>query len=239
MADKLDCEILGTAGSQYALVELDPRETVIADAGAMLYISEGVSFEAKMGDGRTQSAMDSLLSAAKRAVSGESIFLTHFTNTGTGKQHVALAAPNPGEIIAIDLSQYGNTLLCQKESFLAAAHGTTMDIAFTKRFGAGLFGGEGFILTKLDGDGLAIIHAGGSLIHRKLNGETLRVDTGCIVAFEPSVNYDIQRTGNLKSMLFSGEGLFLATLSGYGSVWLQTLPMSRLVDQIASAMPSD
>ena len=238
MADRIDCTIHGLGSTQYALVELDPSETVIAEAGAMVYITDGISFEAKMGDGSTKGIMGGLLGAAKRALAGESIFLTHFTNAGHGKQHVAFSPPHPGQIVKVDLARHGNQLLCQRQSFLAAAHGTKLGIEFTRRFGAGLFGGEGFILTRLEGDGLVFIHAGGSLIERQLNGDSLRVDTGCVVAFESSINYDIQATGGLKSMMFSGEGIFLATLSGYGTVWLQTMPFSRLADSIASHIPT-
>lgn len=238
MADVIDCKILGEGGSQYVLVELDAGETVIAEAGAMLYMTQGISFEAKMGDGTTKGVLGSLMGAASRMLAGESMFLTHFTNSGSGKQEVALAAPHPGEIVVLDLSILGQQVICQRQAFLAAAHGTKVSVEFTKRLGAGLFGGEGFILAKLEGDGLAFVHAGGSLIKQELRGESLRIDTGCIVAFESGVNYDIQAVGGLKSMLFGGEGLFVATLSGYGSVWLQTMPFSRLAQQIASYLPS-
>lgn len=238
MADVIDCKILGEGGSQYALVDLDPGETVVAEAGAMLFMTDGISFEAKMGDGTSKGVLGSLMGAASRMLAGESIFLTHFSNSGAGKQHVALAAPHPGEIVVLDLSKHGQQIVCQRHSFLAAAHGTKVSVEFTKRLGAGFFGGEGFILAKLEGDGLAFVHAGGSLIKRELQGETLRIDTGCIVAFESGVQYDIQKAGGMKSMLFGGEGLFVATLSGHGSVWLQTMPFSRLAQQIASYLPS-
>ena len=172
-------------------------------------------------------------------ITGESLFMTHFTHTGMGKSHVAFAAPYPGKIIPIDLSTIpGNDLLCQKNAFLCAAHGTKVTIAFNKKFGAGLFGGEGFILQKLVGDGMAFIHAGGTVVERELNGETLRVDTGCIVAFEPHIEYSIERAGNLKSMFFGGEGLFLATLRGSGRVWLQSLPFTRLAGRILANVGS-
>lgn len=238
MADVIDCKILGDGGSQYALVELDPGETVVAEAGAMLYMTDGISFEAKMGDGTTKGVLGSLMGAASRMLAGESMFLTHFSNSGAGKQQVALAAPHPGEIVILDLSKLGQQVVCQRHSFLAAAHGTKVSVEFTKRLGAGFFGGEGFVLAKLEGDGLAFVHAGGSLIKRQLQGETLRIDTGCIVAFEKGIQYDIQAAGGMKSMLFGGEGLFLATLTGYGSVWLQTMPFSRLAQQVASYLPS-
>lgn len=238
MADAIDCKILGSGGAQYALVELDPGETAITEAGAMVYMTSGITFEAKMGDGSSQGVMGSLLGAAKRALAGESIFLTHFTNSGNGKQHVALAAPHPGEIVAMDLSRLGGQIVCQRNAFLAAASGTKIEVEFTRRLGAGFFGGEGFVLARLEGDGLAFVHAGGSLIKHELHGETLRIDTGCVVAFEKTIDYDIQAAGGMKSMLFGGEGLFLAKLSGAGSVWLQTMPFSRLASSIASQIPS-
>jgi uncharacterized protein (TIGR00266 family) len=177
-----------------------------------------------------------MLSVGKRAITGESLFMTHFTHHGSGKSHVAFAAPYPGKIIPIDMATIpGNDLLCQKDAFLCAALGTKVSIAFTKKFGAGLFGGEGFILQKLVGDGLACIHAGGTVIEKELRGESLRVDTGCLVAFEPHIEYSIERAGNLKSMVFGGEGLFLATLKGHGRVWLQSLPFSRLAGRIVGA----
>lgn len=219
---------------QFVEVELDPSETVIAEAGAMMYMEDGVNFETKMGDGSQpdKGFFGKLGNVAKRAITGESIFMTHFTNTVHGKKHVAFGAPYPGKIIAIDLDEANGELICQKDSFLAAALGTEISIAFNKKIGAGLFGGEGFILQRLRGDGMVFIHAGGTIIEKQLNGEKLMVDTGCIVAFESPINYDIQRAGNLKSMIFGGEGLFLATLQGTGRVWLQSLPFSRLADRI-------
>ncbi|MFK8113514.1 MAG: TIGR00266 family protein [Rubripirellula sp.] len=220
---------------QMVIVELDPNETVIAEAGAMTYMEEGIQFEAKMGDGSEpeQGFMGKIFSAGKRAITGESIFMTHFTHRGAGKSHVAFSAPYPGKIIPIDLATIsGNDLLCQKDAFLCAAHGTKVTIAFNKKFGAGLFGGEGFILQKLVGDGMAFVHAGGTVVERELNNETLRVDTGCIVAFEPHIEYSIEKAGSLKSMVFGGEGLFLATLRGTGRVWLQSLPFSRLANRV-------
>ena len=225
---------------QFVDVELDPQETVIAEAGAMMYMEDGITFETKLGDGSKPDAglLGKLGGAAKRAITGESLFMTHFTNRGQGKKHVAFGAPYPGKIIAIDLDVANGELLCQKDSFLCAALGTEISIAFNKRFGAGLFGGEGFILQRLRGDGNVFIHAGGTIIEKRLSGEKLMVDTGCIVAFETTVNYDIQRAGNLKSMVFGGEGLFLATLQGTGRVWLQSLPFSRLADRILQNAPS-
>jgi len=217
------------------IIELDPGETVIAEAGAMTYMEEGINFTAKMGDGSEpdKGFFGKMLDAGKRAVGGESLFMTHFTHEGHGKSHVAFAAPYPGKIIPIDLATIpGNDLLCQKDAFLCAALGTKVTIAFTKKIGTGLFGGEGFVLQKLIGDGLACIHAGGTVIERQLNNETLRVDTGCLVAFEPHIDYSIERAGNLKSMMLGGEGLFLATLRGTGRVWLQSLPMRRLAQRI-------
>ena len=237
---ELDYEIVGD-DMQMVLVELDPGETVIAEAGAMNYMEDGISFEAKMGDGSTanEGVMGKLLSVGKRALTGESLFMTHFTHQGTGKKQVAFAAPYPGKIIPIHLPEHGGQLICQKDAFLCAAFGTKVSIAFNKRLGAGFFGGEGFILQKLVGDGLAFIHAGGTIIQRELGpGETLKVDTGCLVAFDPGVDYDIQRAGNLKSMFFGGEGLFLATLTGPGTVWIQSLPFSRMADRIIAHAPS-
>ena len=237
---EVDYQIVGD-DLQMVIVELDPQETVIAEAGAMTYMEEGIDFETKMGDGAEpdQGFFGKMMSAGKRMITGESLFMTHFTHRGAGKSHVAFAAPYPGKIIPIDLSTIqGNDLLCQKDAFLCAAHGTKVTIAFNKKFGAGLFGGEGFILQKLVGDGMAFVHAGGTVIERELNGETLRVDTGCIVAFEPHLDYSIERAGNLKSMFFGGEGLFLATLRGTGRVWLQSLPFTRLAGRILANVGS-
>ena len=224
---------------QVVAVELDPQETVIAEAGSMNWMDQGIAFEAKMGDGSQpdKGIFGKLLDAGKRALTGESIFLTHFTNTGQGKKEVSFAAPYPGSIIPVDLSQM-NSILCQKDAFLCAALGTEVSIAFNKRLGAGFFGGEGFILQKLRGDGLAFLHAGGTVIEKELNNETLLIDTGCIVAFDESLDYSIERAGSLKSMFFGGEGLFLATLRGTGKVYLQSLPFSRLADRIIQHAPS-
>ncbi len=236
---EVDYKIIGQ-DMQMVEVELDPGETVIAEAGAMTYMEEGIAFEAKMGDGSSAESglFGKLLNAGKRAITGESLFLTHFTHNGSGKSHVAFAAPYPGSIIPVDLSTIGGELLCQKDAFLCAALGTKLDIAFTKRLGTGFFGGEGFILQKINGDGMVFIHAGGTVIEKELHGETLRVDTGCLVAFQPSVDYDIERAGNLKSMVFGGEGLFMATLRGTGKVWLQSLPFSRMADRILANAPA-
>ncbi len=236
---EVDYKIIGD-DMQMVQVELDPGETVVAEAGAMTYMEEGISFEARMGDGSEpdQGLFGKLLGAGKRALTGESIFMTHFTNQGQGKQHVAFAAPYPGKIIPLDLATVaGGEVLCQKDSFLCAAHGTQIGIAFQRRLGTGFFGGEGFILQRLNGDGMSFMHACGTIMERQLQGETLRVDTGCLVAFEPGVEYSIERAGNLKSMFFGGEGLFLATLRGTGRVWLQSLPFSRLADRIIAHAP--
>lgn len=236
---EVDYEIIGHE-MQMVEVELDPRETVIAEAGAMNYMDDDIKFEAKMGDGSNpdQGFMGKIFSAGKRVISGESLFMTHFTNSGTGKKRVAFAAPFPGTIIPVNMAEIGEELFCQKDSFLCAALGTNIDIAFQRRLGAGFFGGEGFILERLQGDGMAFIHAGGCVVEKKLQGETIRVDTGCLAAFTSNIDYDIQMVKGLKSMFFGGEGLFFATLSGHGSVWLQSLPFSRLADRIFENAPS-
>ncbi len=235
----VDYKIFGD-DMQIVEVELDPGETVIAEAGAMNWMDDGITFEAKMGDGSQpdKGLLGKLLDAGKRALTGESIFLTHFTNSGEGKKRVAFAAPYPGKIIPVSLSEANGDLLCQKDAFLCAAFGTEISIAFAKRFGAGLFGGEGFILQRLKGDGMVFIHAGGTVIKKQLNNETIKIDTGCIAAFSPSLEYNIERAGNLKSMFFGGEGLFLATLKGTGTIYLQSLPFSRLADRILANAPS-
>ncbi|MBM4203389.1 MAG: TIGR00266 family protein [Gammaproteobacteria bacterium] len=236
---ELDYEIFGD-DMQIAEVELDPGETVVAEAGAMNYMDAGITFEARMGDGSEANSglMGKLLQVGKRVLTGESIFMTHFTNRGGGKQRVAFAAPYPGKIIPLQLSQIGGRFICQKDAFLCAALGTKVSIRFNRKLGAGFFGGEGFILQQLEGDGLALVHAGGTVIQKELRGNTLLVDTGCIVGFTEGIDYDIQRAGNLKSMFFGGEGLFLATLRGTGTVYLQSLPFSRLADRIIASAPS-
>ncbi|HAA10810.1 MAG TPA: TIGR00266 family protein [Cytophagales bacterium] len=225
---------------QVVSIELDPQETVIAEAGSMNWMDRGIKFEAKMGDGSqpNRGVFGKLLDVGKRVLTGESLFLTHFTNEGSGKKEVAFAAPYPGSIIPVDLSQIGGEILCQKDAFLCAAKGTQVSIAFTKKLGAGFFGGEGFILQKLRGDGLAFMHAGGTVVEKELNGESLLIDTGCIVAFSAGLEYSIERAGNLKSMFFGGEGLFLATIQGHGKVYLQSLPFSRLADRILQHAPA-
>ncbi len=236
---EVDYKLIGD-DMQMVEVELDRGETVVAEAGAMNYMDDGISFEAKMGDGSNanDSVIGKLFGAGKRMLTGESLFMTHFTNMVGGKKSVAFAAPYPGKIIPIDLSKIGGELLCQKDAFLCAAYGTKVGIAFTKRFGAGFFGGEGFILQRLQGDGMAFIHVGGTVVKKKLNNETIKVDTGCIAAFTSGIDYDIERSGGLKSMFFGGEGMFLTTLSGTGMVLLQSLPFSRLADRILRNAPS-
>ncbi|MFK7836437.1 MAG: TIGR00266 family protein [Sulfitobacter sp.] len=234
---EVDYEIFGD-DMQIVEVELDPAEIVIAEAGAMNYMDDGIGFETRLGDGSRPSGgiMDSLLNVGKRVLTGESIFMTHFTNTAEGKKRVAFAAPYPGKIIPLDMATLGGELICQKDAFLCAAYGTSTDIALQRKLGAGFFGGEGFILQRLRGDGMAFIHVGGTVIKRELQtGEVLRVDTGCLAAMTGGVEYDIERAGNLKSMVFGGEGIFLATLRGPGTVYLQSLPFSRLADRILRA----
>lgn len=236
---KVDYKVIGD-DIQIVEVELDPGETVIAEAGAMNYMDDGITFEAKMGDGSKPDGglFGKLIDAGKRALTGESIFLTHFTNTGSEKKSVAFAAPYPGKIIPVDMTKVNGELLCQKDAFLCAALGTEVGIAFAKRLGAGFFGGEGFILQRLQGDGMAFVHAGGTVIKKNLKNDIIRVDTGCIVAFTSGINYDIERAGGLKSMFFGGEGMFLATLRGTGVVLLQSLPFSRMADRILQHAPS-
>ncbi len=235
---EVDYEIFGN-DMQVVEVELDRGETIIAEAGAMNWMEDDISYEAKMGDGTNPDGglMGKFLSAGKRALTGESVFLTHFTNSSPNKRRVAFAAPYPGHIMPINLSATGGELICQKDAFLCAAFGTQLDIAFSKRLGAGFFGGEGFILQRLRGDGMAFIHAGGSVVKKELSNDMLRVDTGCLVAFSSGVQYDIEMTKGLKSMFFGGEGLFLATLQGTGTVYLQSLPFSKLADRIIAQVP--
>lgn len=224
---------------QFVEIELDPGESVIAEAGAMMYIEEGIDFETRLGDGSEpkQGAWGKLKSAGKRALAGESLFLAHYTNRGTGRRSVAFAAPYPGKIVPVDLAEVGGRILAQKQAFLCAAMGTRLGIAFNRKFGTGVFGGEGFILEDIQGDGLAFLHAGGNIVEKRLIGETLRIDTGCIVAFEPQIEYSIEKAGRATSMLFGGEGLFLATLRGSGRIWLQSLPFSRVVDEVIRNLP--
>jgi uncharacterized protein (TIGR00266 family) len=242
MAHEIDFKIYGEE-LQFVEVELDPGESAVAEAGAMMYMTPGIEMNTVFGDGSSTATsggiMDKLLGAGKRLITGESLFMTFFSNIGSGKQQVAFAAPYAGRIIPMDLSALGGTLICQKDSFLCAARGVSIGIAFQRKIGVGLFGGEGFIMQKLEGDGICFVHAGGTIHNLELSaGQTLRVDTGCLVALQPSVNYDIQFVGKIRSALFSGEGLFFATLTGPGKVWLQSLPLSRLADRIYKAMPS-
>jgi uncharacterized protein (TIGR00266 family) len=234
----VDYQIHG-AEMQFVEVELDPGESAVAEAGGMMYMGDGIEMETIFGDGRsTGGFVDQLLGAGKRILTGESLFMTVFHNQGQGKQRVAFAAPYPGKILPIHLSEMGGTLICQKDAFLCAAKGVSIGIAFQKRIGVGLFGGEGFIMQRLEGDGLAFLHAGGTIVLRDLRaGETLRVDTGCIVALQSTVGYDIQLVGGVKSALFGGEGFFFAKLAGPGRVWLQSLPFSRLAGRIWQAAP--
>jgi uncharacterized protein (TIGR00266 family) len=239
-AHEIDFRILGSE-MQFVEVELDPGESAVAEAGSMMYMTPGIQMETIFGDGSGQRSgvMGALLGAGKRLITGESLFMTVFTNGGAGKQQVAFAAPYPGKILAMDLKQLGGELICQKDSFLCAAKGVSIGIAFQRRIGVGLFGGEGFIMQRLQGDGLSFVHAGGTLHPVDLAaGQTLRVDTGCLVAVQPSVGYDIQFVGKIKTALFGGEGLFFATLTGPGRAWLQSLPFSRMADRIYKAAPA-
>jgi uncharacterized protein (TIGR00266 family) len=225
---------------QFVEIELDPMEAVVAEAGGMMFMDDGIAMETVFGDGSQQNSgfMGALMGAGKRLLTGESLFMTVFQNRGSGKRRVAFGAPYPGKIVPVQLNQLGGELIAQKDSFLCAAKGVSVGIAFQKRLGAGLFGGEGFIMQRLTGDGWAFVHAGGTLYERDLGpGEMLRVDTGCIVAFQPSITYDIQMVGGIKSALFGGEGLFFATLRGPGKLWLQSLPFSRLAGRIVAAAP--
>jgi len=235
---EIDYKIYGD-DMQVVSIELDPNETVIAEAGSMNWMDCDIRFEAKMGDGSRPSSgfFGKLVEVGKRTLTGESLFLTHFTNVGHGKREVSFAAPYPGKIVPVDLATMNQELICQKDAFLCASKGTEVSIELNRRLGAGFFGGEGFILQRLRGDGMAFLHAGGTVVERELNNETLLIDTGCIVAFTRGLNYSIERAGNLKSMVFGGEGLFLATMQGVGKVYLQTLPFSRLADRILKHAP--
>ncbi len=235
---EVDYEVFGEE-MQFVEVELDPGEAAVAEAGAMMYMPNGIEMETIFGDGRqTGGFMDKLMGAGKRILTGESLFMTVFANRSSEKRRVAFAAPYPGKIVPLNLSETGRALVCQKDAFLCAAKGVTIGIAFQKKIGVGLFGGEGFIMQKLEGDGMAFLHAGGTIVEKTLSaGENLRVDTGCIVALEPSVHYDVQFVGNVKSALFGGEGFFFASITGPGRIWLQSLPFSRLAGRIWSAAP--
>jgi uncharacterized protein (TIGR00266 family) len=236
---EIDYKIYGD-DMQFVEVELDPQEAALAEAGGMMYMEDGIEMETIFGDGTQQTSgfLGALMGAGKRLLTGESLFMTVFQNRGAGKKKVAFGAPYPGKIIPVNLAEIGGEIICQKDSFLCAAKGVSVGIAFNRKIGAGLFGGEGFIMQRLQGDGWAFMHAGGTITQRDLTmGEMLRVDTGCIVAFQPTVNFDIQFVGKIKTALFGGEGLFFATLRGPGRVWLQSLPLSRLADRIVAAAP--
>jgi uncharacterized protein (TIGR00266 family) len=237
---EISYEVLGD-DMQVVELELDPGEMVIAEAGAMNYMEDGIEYEARMGDGThmNEGLLGKFMRAGMRMLSGESLFLTHFHNRANGPRRVAFAAPYPGKIIPLELSELGGEILCQKDAFLAAAYGTEVSIALNKRLGAGFFGGEGFILERLRGNGRAFLHVGGTVVKKELQGETLRVDTGCLAAFTADLDYNIEQAGNLRSMLFGGEGLFLATMRGHGTVWLQSLPFARLAERVVrGAMPT-
>ncbi|MFN2146257.1 MAG: TIGR00266 family protein [Anaerolineales bacterium] len=228
MADVIDYQIFGD-DLQLVEIALDPNEAVRAEAGTMTYMENGIEMQTSTGGG--------IFKGLKRAVTGESFFITTFLNNGGGKSRVAFAAPYPGKVVTIDLSQEGGRFICQKDSFLCAAQGIEVEISFTKKLGAGLFGGEGFILQRLEGNGLAFVHAGGTVIEKNLAaGETLRVDTGCIVGFSTTVDYDIKFVGGFRNALFGGEGLFVASLTGPGKIFLQSLPLSRLADRLKRAL---
>jgi uncharacterized protein (TIGR00266 family) len=237
--DVIDYDIRG-AEMQFVEVELDPGEAAIGEAGSLMFMDAGIAMDTVFGDGAQQTGgfFGKLMSAGKRLVTGESLFTTVYTNNGAGKQRVAFAAPYPGKILSMDLRQLGGTLICQKDSFLCAARGVSLGIAFQQKLSVGFFGGEGFIMQRLDGEGLAFVHAGGTVVKRELAaGQTLMVDTGCVVAYTPSVNFEIQYVGKIKTALFGGEGLFLAKMTGPGTVWLQSLPFSRLASRIFAAAP--
>lgn len=236
---KIDYRIIGEE-MQCVEIELDPQETVIAEAGSLMMMSDEVQMQTVFGDGSksTQGFMGKVFAAGKRVLTGESLFMTAYTNNGGRKHHVTFASPYPGKVLAMDLSELDGKVICQKDAFLCAAQGTAVGIEFQKRIGVGLFGGEGFIMQKLEGDGMAFVHAGGTILERKLEaGELLKVDTGCIVAFTKDIDYDIQFVGGIRNTFFGGEGLFFGALRGPGTVWIQSLPFSRLADRIISSAP--
>ncbi|MBL1218061.1 MAG: TIGR00266 family protein [Planctomycetes bacterium] len=236
-SDVIDYQIIGD-DLQAVVITLDPGEACVAEAGAMMFMEEGIAMATQMSMKDQGGMFGKIFEAGKRLIAGESFFITMFGNNASVRRCVAFASAYPGHIVPLELSEHGGSILCQKEAFLCAARGTDVDIAFSKRLGAGFFGGEGFILQRINGDGLAFLHAGGSVLRRELEpGEKVRVDTGCIVAFDPTVEYDIQFVGGVKTALFGGEGLFFATLEGPGTIWLQTLPFSRLADRIIACAP--
>ena len=230
VSHEIDYRIFGD-DIQFVEIELDPNETIVAEAGTMVYMEQGITYETRMGDGASpdRGVMDKLFQAGSRILTGESLFLTHFTNKGSMRSKVAFAAPYPGSIIPIDLRNVNGSLIVQKDGFLCAAFGTKLSVTLNRKLGAGLLGGEGFILQRVEGDGKMFVHAGGTVIEKQLSGETLRIDTGCIVAYEPSLDFDIETTGSLKTMVFGGEGIFLATMRGTGKVWLQSMPIRKLI----------
>lgn len=237
--DVVDYEIKG-AEMQFVEVELDPGEAAVGEAGSMMFMDPGITMDTVFGDGSQQQSglFGKLLGAGKRLITGESLFTTVYTNQAAQKQRVAFAAPYPGKIMAMDLRALGGTLICQKDAFLCAARGVSLGIFFQRKLGVGFFGGEGFIMQRLDGDGIAFVHAGGTVLQRELQaGQTLLVDTGCLVAMTPNVDFEIQYVGKIKTALFSGEGLFFAKVSGPGTVWLQSLPFSRLASRVFAAAP--
>ena len=238
-ADEIDYEIFGSE-MQFAEVHLDPGEMVTAEAGGMMFMTSGIKMETVLGDPaqQNQGFFGKMLSAGKRVLTGESLFMTTFSNMGAARETVAFASPYPGKIIPLHLDQLGGELICQKDAFLCGARGVQVSIAFQKKVFVALFGGEGFIMQRLQGDGVVLLHAGGTLLERQLRpGEVLKVDTGCLVALQPSVQYDIGMVGGFKNTLFGGEGLFLATLTGPGHVWLQSLPFSRLAGRVLAHAP--
>jgi uncharacterized protein (TIGR00266 family) len=236
-AHEIDFKIYGD-DMQALEIELDPQEGAIAEAGSLMYMEDGIRMETIFGDGSQSGFLGKLFGAGKRLLTGESLFMTTFTNEGYGKKRVTFAAPYPGKIIPLDLAQLGGKVICQKDAFLAAAKGVSIGIEFQKKLGTGFFGGEGFIMERLEGDGLAFAHAGGTIIKRDLqHGEKLRIDTGCLVAMTQDIHYDIEYVGGIKTALFGGEGLFFATLQGSGTVWIQSLPFSRLASRIYAAAP--
>jgi uncharacterized protein (TIGR00266 family) len=239
-AHDIDYKIIGD-DMQCVEVELDPQETVIAEAGSLMFMDNAIEMNNIFGDSSkvTEGVMCKLFSAGKRMLTGESLFMTAYTNLGEGKKHASFAAPYPGKIVAMDLTQYGNKIVCQKDAFLCAAKGVSIGIEFQKKLGVGFFGGEGFIMQKLEGDGMAFVHAGGTIIERTLHpGESLKIDTGCLVAFTKDVHYDIKFVGGIKNTLFGGEGVFFAQISGPGKVWIQSLPFSRLADRVMASAPN-
>lgn len=235
----IDYKIIGEE-LQCVEVELDPEETVVSEAGSLMYMDSSIEMRTIFGDGSNQDSgfLGKLMSAGKRVLTGESLFLTAYTNTGVGKRHVSFAAPYPGKVIAFDLFAHNGKIICQKDAFLCAAKGVHVGIEFQKRIGVGLFGGEGFIMQKLEGDGMAFVHGGGTIVEKELQpGDMFRVDTGCLVAFSSTIDYNIEMVKGIRTAFFGGEGLFLATLRGPGKVWIQSMPFSRLSDKIISSAP--